>query len=53
METFALFYIANKLNKNASAVLTVTDNLITKEKLSSEEREKNLDKAISIVLETL
>lgn len=53
METFALFYIANKLNKNASAVLTVTDNLITKERLSSEEREKNLDKAISIILETL
>lgn len=53
METFALLYIANKQNKNASAILTVTDNLITKERLSSEEREKNLNKAIKIVLESL
>ncbi len=53
METFALLYIANKQNKNASAILTVTDNLITKERLSSEDREKNLNKAIKIVLESL
>lgn len=53
METFALFYIAGKLNKNASAILTVTDSLITGERLSSEEREKNLNKAINIVLESL
>ena len=53
MEAFALFYIAKKLNKNASAILTVTDNLITGERLNSEEREKNLNKAINIVLESL
>lgn len=53
MEAFALFYIAEKLNKNASAILTVTDNLITGERLNSEEREKNLNKAINIVLESL
>lgn len=53
METFALLYIANKLNKNASAILTVTDNLITNKRLTPEEREKNLTKAINIVLESL
>ena len=53
MEAFALFYIAKKLNKNASAIPTVTDNLITGERLNSEEREKNLNKAINIVLESL
>ena len=53
METFALFYIAKKLNKNAGAVLTVTDHLIKNQRLSSLERENNLDKAITIVLESL
>lgn len=53
MESFALFYIANKLNKNASSILTVSDNLITQEKLTSDEREKNLNKAINIVLKSL
>ena len=53
MEAFALFYIAKKLNKNAGAVLTVTDHLIKNQRLSSLERENNLDKAITIVLESL
>lgn len=53
METFALFYIANYLEKKASSVLTVTDHLLTKEKLSPLEREKNLDNAIRIILESL
>lgn len=53
METFALFTNAKILNKNASAILTVTDNLVTKEKLSSEEREQSTLKMIELVLESV
>jgi purine-nucleoside phosphorylase len=52
METFALFTNAKMLNKNASAILTVTDNLVTKEKLTSEEREKSTMKMIELVLDS-
>lgn len=53
METFALFYIANSLNKKASSVLTVTDHILKGQKLTSEEREQSLNDAIKIILETL
>lgn len=53
MECFGLFYVAKLLGKDASAVLTVSDNLVTKEKLSSEEREKTFDDAIKLVLEAV
>lgn len=53
METFALFTNAHILNKNASAILTVTDNLITKEKLSSNEREQCTLKMIDLALESI
>ena len=53
METFALFYIANSLNKKASSVLTVTDHILKEQKLTSEEREQSLNDAIKIILETL
>ena len=53
METFALFFLANKLKKEATSVLTVTDHLITNEKVSSKERETGLDKAITLILESL
>jgi len=52
METFALFTNAKILNKNASAILTITDNLITKEKLSSKEREQSTIKMIELVLDS-
>ena len=51
-QTFALFTNAKILNKNASAILTVTDNLVTKEKLSSEEREQSTIKMIELVLDS-
>ena len=41
METFALFVNAKMLNKHASAILTVSDSLVTKKAISSEEREKS------------
>lgn len=53
METFALFYIAKKLQKEAGAILTVSDNLLTGEKLTTTQREENLSCAIKIVLESL
>lgn len=53
METFALFTNARILNKNASAILTVTDNLVTKEKLTSEEREQSTIKMIELVLDSV
>ena len=53
METFALFVNAKMLNKNAGALLTVSDNLVTKEKISSEEREKSTIKMIELVLDSV
>ena len=53
MEAFALLYLANHFNKKAASVLTVSDSLVTKESLSSEERERCFEKTIKIVLETI
>lgn len=53
METFALFSNAKKLNKKASAILTVSDNLITKEVTSSEERQNSFNKMVEIALESI
>ncbi len=53
MESFALFYLANHFGKNATSILTVSDNIITNESISAIEREKNLDMAINLALETL
>ena len=53
METFALLYIAKHFNKDATAILTVSDSLITGESLTAEEREKNLKNAIVVALESL
>ena len=53
MECFALFYIAKRLNKKASAVLTVPDNIKTLEEMSSKERETTFNDAITLVLESL
>lgn len=53
METFALFYMAEKLNKEAASILTVSDNLVSKELLSSEEREKTFDEAITLALDSI
>ena len=53
METFALFSNAKKLNKKASAILTVSDNLITKEVTTSEERQNSFNKMVEIALESI
>ena len=52
METFALFNNARKFNKEATALLTVSDLFGCTEKLSSEEREKGLNEMIELALES-
>lgn len=52
METFALFNNARAFNKNASALLTVSDLFFSEEKLTSEEREKELNDMIELALES-
>lgn len=52
METFALFNNARKFSKDASCLLTVSDTFYGSEILSSEEREKGLDKMIVLALES-
>ena len=53
MESFSLFENARYLNKKAACLLTISDNIVTKEATSSQEREKNLNKMIELALETI
>ena len=52
METFALFNNARKFGKQATALLTVSDLFFSPEKLTSEERERNLNDMIILALES-
>lgn len=54
MEAFALFYIAEKLNKKAACLLTVVDNHYKPEKeATTEERQNSLNEMITLSLETI
>ena len=53
MESFALFYNAKLLNKNAACLLTVSDNLITHKETTSLERQTAFKDMIEIALESL
>ncbi len=50
MEAFGLFYIAKKLGKEASCLMTVVDSLYDKRSLTSEERQISLNQMISLAL---
>ncbi len=52
METFALFNNARKFGRRATAILTVSDIFGITEKLTSEEREKELNDMIILALES-
>jgi len=52
MESFALFYTAKLLNKQAACLLTVVDAINDKTQISSEDREKSLNEMIVLALET-
>lgn len=53
MEAFCLFYLAEKLNKEATCLLTVVDSKYQKRGLTSEEREKSLNDMIKLTLDSL
>lgn len=53
METFALFHNAKLLNKNAACILTVSDNLETKEETTSIERQNSFIKMVEVALDSL
>ena len=53
MEAFGLFYVANKLGKNASCLMTVVDSLYDKRSLSTEDREKSLNEMIEMALDSI
>lgn len=50
MESFALFSTAKALGKKAACLLTISDSLVSGEKTTSLEREKNLNNMIKIAL---
>lgn len=52
METFALFYTAKYLNKQASALLTVVDSHYIKKEISADERETSLNNMIRVALDS-
>ena len=52
MESFALLYNAKMLNKKAACLLTISDNLITKEETTSKEREVGFNEMMELALET-
>ena len=53
MESFCLFYLAKKLNKEAACLLTVVDSPYDKRIVTSEDREKSLNDMIKVALETI
>lgn len=53
MEAFGLFYIAKKLGKNATCLMTVVDSLYDKRFLSSKDRQESLNTMIELALESI
>jgi purine-nucleoside phosphorylase len=52
MESFSLFYIAEKYNKKAACLLTVVDSPFIKKKATVEERQNSLNNMIHLALES-
>ncbi|MGF7058024.1 purine-nucleoside phosphorylase [Brassicibacter mesophilus] len=53
METAELYTVAAKYNVNALAILTVSDNIITHEKTTAQERQETFNQMIEIALESI
>lgn len=53
MESFALFYTAKVLNKEAACLLTVVDSHYKKQELSAEERQNSVDQMTILALESI
>ena len=52
MESFALFYTAKYLGKNASTLLTVVDSHYKNQAITAEERERSVNNMIELALES-
>ena len=52
METSALYTLAARFGVDALTILTVSDNLVTEELVSSEDREKSFTDMMKLALET-
>lgn len=52
MESYVLFYNALKFNKNAASILTISDNLETKEETTPIERQNSFNEMIELALDT-
>ncbi len=52
MEATALYMNAARCGKNALAICTISDSLVTGENLSSDEREKTFTDMMKVALET-
>lgn len=52
MESFALFYTAKHMNKNAACLLTVSDSICYSEELTSEQRQNSMNGMIKLALES-
>ena len=53
MEAFGLFYLAKKLNKKATSLMTIVDIIGKTQSLTSEEREKSLNEMIKLALDSI
>ena len=53
MESFAIFYIAKLLGREAACLLTIVDSLHKKEELSASERQNSLDNMTILALESI
>lgn len=53
MESFAIFYTAKLLGKEAACLLTVVDSHYKKQELSAEERQNSIDKMTILALESI
>lgn len=53
MESFALFYTAKMLNKNASCLMSVVDSKFIKDVATTEQRQTCLNNMIELALETV
>lgn len=52
MESFALYYTAHVLNKNATCLLTVVDSMFENKSMTPEERQTSLNNMITLALES-
>lgn len=52
MEAFSLFANAKHLNKMAATILTISDLISTHQSISADERERSLEKMITLALES-